>query len=717
MRSQRSIIFFAWAGLAVQALLVAGVIVFVLAGASSQTAAITALRERTQNAQLVNLTMQAVFLDSQRALRGYQATRRDRFLETYYADQDQFVLLLAQMRRMAWRSLLLGVTAQSDVAQAAFSAGDQAVTAGIRQGLRLYERASASSDAFLRRNAAVQRLLATQSNGLAAQSERTLGVGLAGTSMILALGLMGPMIAVAVGLRWASVPLHGITNMVRRRALGDFDIRLAPDGPADVRELAASINFLADESDRLRYFEDERARLQEAVRQASTRIRQNLNAAEVIREAVAAIEEQMGADFAWVGLASGADLKLAEGNRGVWDQIVGIVGYLPPDSLDWMREIYRRRASYCIQDLRAAEAEEIPAPIREILLSLGAASLLLTAFGAGSELLGVIALLRNDLERHWTAAEIAALESLAADIGRALEHARLYEGEQHLVTELQSLDQAKTSFLASSSHDLRTPLTSILGYVEILADAEAGPVAPEQAKMLDAVARNVRRLQTLIEDMLTISKIELGQFSSALRPVDLAHIVPQSADVIRPSAVGRGLNFQVACPDDGLMVDGDPEQLDRVVINLLSNAVKYTPSGGRVTLTAAREGDSVQLMVADTGMGIPEKDQQSLFTRFFRASNAVARAVPGSGLGLSIVRTVISNHHGEVSLTSQEGLGTTVTVRIPVLRTIPEQGEPSAAKTRTAPAGAAADRFPARRLLADGVPGPSPSARAAGRLS
>ena len=116
-----------------------------------------------------------------------------------------------------------------------------------------------------------------------------------------------------------------------------------------------------------------------------------------------------------------------------------------------------------------------------------------------------------------------------------------------------------------------------------------------------------------------------------------------------------------------MMVDGDPEQLDRVFINLLSNAMKYTPRGGTIRLSAGRDSECALLTVTDTGMGIPEHDQRSVFTRFFRASNAVAQQVPGSGLGLSIVQTVISNHHGDVVLESKEGEGTTVVVRIPLL--------------------------------------------------
>jgi two-component system phosphate regulon sensor histidine kinase PhoR len=170
----------------------------------------------------------------------------------------------------------------------------------------------------------------------------------------------------------------------------------------------------------------------------------------------------------------------------------------------------------------------------------------------------------------------------------------------------------------------------------------------------------------MIEDMLTISKIELGAFTSRLHPLDLTGLVPDAAQMIRLPAATGGLALEISCPDQEVMVDGDPEQLDRVLVNLLSNAVKYTPRGGSVVLTVESAGNSAVLTVADTGIGIPQEDQGSLFTRFFRASNAVEAAIPGSGLGLSIVRTIVANHHGELSIESALGRGTTVTVRIPL---------------------------------------------------
>jgi signal transduction histidine kinase len=168
--------------------------------------------------------------------------------------------------------------------------------------------------------------------------------------------------------------------------------------------------------------------------------------------------------------------------------------------------------------------------------------------------------------------------------------------------------------------------------------------------------------------MLTISKIELGAFTSNLRPVDLGRLIPEPADLIMPSMRDAGITFELSLPEQGLMVNGDAGQLGRVLMNLLTNAVKYTPRGGRVTCTAAATDDDAVLAVEDTGMGIPKDEQASLGTPFFRASNAVRREIQGSGLGLSIVRTVVRHHHGKLQLESVEGVGTKVTIRLPLLR-------------------------------------------------
>jgi signal transduction histidine kinase len=673
VREPRSIIFYAWAGLAAQALLAVGAIAFVLAGASYQRSAISDLHQKVQVLSVANLTLLGDFISAQRAAGGYQATGQAQFLEKYVAGKAGFGVAQDRVRRLAAiegaGDVMAEVAVQARTAGAAFAAYDRAAAApaGSSTAARLYADAATTSDAFLIQNNRLRRLLVGDSDELTFKSENILGVGLGWTVAVLAVGLMFPVIAGAVGLRYVSGPLHGATTAVRRRAMGDIRARAVPGGPADVRDLARSINFLADESDRARAAENDRVHLLAEVHQAAIRIRQHLHGQAVVREAVTAIREHLAVDFVWVGLVGEGRLADADGDEEAWRQMGDVLKYLQPDSLAWLQEIYQHRSSYRIQDLRAEEAADIPARIRETLIGWGAASVVITPFGVGPELLGCLAVARDDPGVPWSPAEVEAVESLAGDTGRGLEHARLYEGEERVIEELKAVDRAKAGFIAAASHDLRTPLTSIIGYVELLADGEAGLVGPEQVKMLDAVDRNAQRLKTLIEDVLTISKIELGAFTSRLAPVDLTSLVWAAADVIRPSAGVGGLTFETVAMDKGLMVDGDAEQLDRVLVNLLSNAVKYTPRGGSVSLSVAQEEGSAVITVADTGIGIPEKEQESLFTRFFRASNAVDRALPGSGLGLSIVRTIVANHHGQISLTSTEEEGTTVAVRLPLL--------------------------------------------------
>lgn len=667
MRQPRSIIFYAWALVAAQSALVVGVITFVLVGGARQRADLADLHVGAQTAQLANLTMVDNFLSAQQTVRTYQATGDLRLLAEYLTGKIRFYGSLDRLKRLAGADAAGLVAVQADLAERAFDADDRATVAATsdnRQAAVLYARASALSSRFVTQDQTLRALLARDSSRLAAEGSRTLDAGQGWVSAILVFGLMLPVIGVAVFLRWVSGPLHAATSMVRRRARGDMYVRLGPGGPADLRDLAQSMNFLSDETNRMREAAADRARLQVGVRQAAIRIREHLRGQDILTEAVTAVREHLRVDWVYAGIVRGGQLTLEGVNESARAADGDMVGYLPPDAIDWLRGIYRNRSSYRVQDLAGPEAQDIPVQIRKGLLELGGAVLLLTPFGAGPELLGALGLLRYDLDSPWTDAEAAAVDSLARDIGRGLEHARLYEVEEHLVAELKSLDAAKTSFLASASHDLRSPLTSIIGYVEILADSGEGPLLPTQARMVDAVDRNARRLMTLIENMLTTTKIEMGGFSTRRSPVDLAGLVTAAADMIRPAAAAGGLDLEVSCPPSGLIVDGDADQLDRVLVNLLSNAVKYTPKGGQVRTALVREGDAAVLTVADTGIGIPAQDQEALFTRFFRASNAVAGAVPGSGLGMSIARTIVTNHEGDISVESAEGAGTTVTVRI-----------------------------------------------------
>jgi signal transduction histidine kinase len=241
---------------------------------------------------------------------------------------------------------------------------------------------------------------------------------------------------------------------------------------------------------------------------------------------------------------------------------------------------------------------------------------------------------------------------------------RLRRREELLLGRLRALDAAKTDFMSTVSHELRTPLTSISGYLELLRDAEPGELSEAQERMLEVIGRNTRRLRELVEDILTLSRIESGSYNSDLVALDFAQLIERAVTTIAPAAdkAAVGLHCDVRGP---LPLLGDGVQLDRVLANLIGNAVKFTPAEGTVTVRAERLQGHTVLEVADTGMGIPRDEQQALFVRFFRATNAIRQAVPGTGLGLAIVRKIVDNHGGSIAVDSTENVGTTITVRLP----------------------------------------------------
>lgn len=236
--------------------------------------------------------------------------------------------------------------------------------------------------------------------------------------------------------------------------------------------------------------------------------------------------------------------------------------------------------------------------------------------------------------------------------------------ERRVVEQLAELDRRKNEFLGSLSHELRTPVASVLGYTELLLDGSVGPVTDEQRTMLLRIDRQGRRLHRQLEDLIILSEIVAGEFQVERRDVDLTAVVRRAVEVASPALAERHLALHVSMRRLPVLIRGDAGQLERVVVGLLTNAEKFTPEGGKVTLTLAREGEHCVLTVRDTGVGIAEEDLDQAFNSFFRSSAAYEQAVPGTGLGLAVAKSIVEIHEGSITVDSRLGHGTTVTVRL-----------------------------------------------------
>ena len=248
----------------------------------------------------------------------------------------------------------------------------------------------------------------------------------------------------------------------------------------------------------------------------------------------------------------------------------------------------------------------------------------------------------------------------------AEQNARALAVEQQIQDQLLEIDRVKSEFVANVSHELRTPLTSVSGYLELLADDLGDTLDPEHIEMMDVMRRNMVRLQTLIEDLLDLGRVE--REPETLKAVDIARLVEDVAKDLRLSAGGRHVTISVDVEEAPAVVLADATQLQRALVNLVSNAVKFSHEGGDVHMHLGKSEEAVEVTVSDTGIGIPRPDQAKVGERFYRASNAVTAHIPGTGLGLRMVQAIVNNHHGTFGLSSEEGRGTTATLRLPLQR-------------------------------------------------
>ncbi|MGH9055778.1 MAG: sensor histidine kinase [Acidimicrobiales bacterium] len=248
-------------------------------------------------------------------------------------------------------------------------------------------------------------------------------------------------------------------------------------------------------------------------------------------------------------------------------------------------------------------------------------------------------------------------------------------------------ERLREEFVALVSHELRTPLTAIVGYLEILLD-EAGSLAPDHARFLATVDRNAKRLLGLVGDLLETAHIDSGRLTVELEETDLTEIVSAAVESAQPRAQAAGVSLQL-CGRKSVQVVADAGRIGQVVDNLLTNAIKFTPAGGRVHLSLRDSEGRAVIEVADTGIGIPGAEQEQLFLRFFRATTATERGIPGIGLGLAIVKSIVEAHRGTISFSSSEASGTTFRIELPSGQAAPSASEPARSACPAAAGGLA----------------------------
>jgi signal transduction histidine kinase len=275
--------------------------------------------------------------------------------------------------------------------------------------------------------------------------------------------------------------------------------------------------------------------------------------------------------------------------------------------------------------------------------------------------------------------DVYLLELLGAQAAVAIANSHLFAEQRALaqqveasrsqlekdVVKLRELDRMKNEMVRMTSHDLKNPLQAAMINLDLLRDTLEGREEAEAAQSINVIDRQLERMNRIIRGILDLERARTGTLK--LETIAAARLVEEAADELRHITAERRIDFVVAVADDAPDIYCDVEQMKRVLVNLLENAFKFTPDQGRVRLTAAREGERLRFMVQDSGVGIPENAQANIFERFFRVNQAGTEHVSGSGLGLSLVKTVVEQHGGQVWFISREKVGTTFFVELPLM--------------------------------------------------
>jgi signal transduction histidine kinase len=232
--------------------------------------------------------------------------------------------------------------------------------------------------------------------------------------------------------------------------------------------------------------------------------------------------------------------------------------------------------------------------------------------------------------------------------------------------ELSALDRLKSQFFANVSHELRTPLTLILAPVEKL-KSDAANLGPSGQQLLDVIENNALRLLRLVNDILSLIRLEEGRAALSKRPIDMGHFLKHTAASMKHLAALKGVHLDLQDPTGDLLINADLDALEKIVGNVIANAIKFTPPGGRIDLSTACEDQSITVRVSDTGIGIPAEQLPHIFDRFYQVDGSATRRHQGLGLGLALVRELITRHSGDVTATSDAGHGTTFILRFPHL--------------------------------------------------
>jgi len=627
-----------------------------------------------------NIEVLRAMTDAQIGLNAYQLSADRTLLQPYFGARDRTMTALATLQDALATGLAPGDASglHQELTDRQHLAAEQWWTTAVTMELAISRgerteilQSRALFERFRAANAALDVHLTIERDQTQVEARALASRGQAITVVATLVALIAMLL---IGRRLAATisrPLTELRDAVVRQREGEPGVRASEgQGSKEMRSLAISFNELTTQNVALQQTQARALGMNQLTFGIASAIRGVSNTQQALDILCAELGEGLGVDRVVASTFDANGMTLFDAQWHLAD--LPALGEMSADLVAhlvrlanevWLAEGSRVRVDFLAPEVESSERA------RAFHRETGARSVIMAPIGFGDRVMGMVYAITVHDRREWSESEANTVRQVAGFVARADVEAENQERQREYVGQVQRLDQQKSDFLATVSHELRTPLTSIAGYLELLEDEDVGELTAQQHGMLEVISRSAGRLRSLIEDVMMLSRIEGGASKDNFVPVSIRSLVTRAGEELWLLAQSSAVELEIdAGPKDAIVL-GDRASLDRAVINILSNAIKFSRPGSVVTVTSTLDQEARRVLITcqDHGVGIPIRDQGDLFTRFFRASNATDQSIPGVGLGLSIVKQIVEDHHeGHLRLVSVEGEGTTVVIDLPL---------------------------------------------------
>jgi diguanylate cyclase (GGDEF)-like protein len=463
-------------------------------------------------------------------------------------------------------------------------------------------------------------------------------------------------------------PVHLLHVGAERIGQGDLDHRLSITTNDEIEQLADEFNRMAEQLkesySNLEQRVADRTRELAALNLIASTVNESLDLNEILEDTLIKVLEVMRVE-------AGSIRSLNEEHRTLvlmTSQGIPEPYAQPAQEVNLGEQIAGRVAQSGKPILIENAAEDTRYREESRLVQMGFLSIACVPIKSKERITGTLTL-ASRVPRVFSAQDLQLLSSIGNQIGTALENARLYEREQQMVKRLKEMDRFKSEFLSNVSHELRLPLTSILGFSELLLDQIPGSLTEDQEDYIKNMQSSGYHLLEIINNLLDLSKIKAGKMDLHVTEFKIKDLVENVKRTVTPLINKKQLILDTRVSGELPLVSADQSKVKQILLNLLSNAIKFTPSAGRITISAwannMQERPCISISVADTGIGIRPEDQHRIFDEFKQLDGTYTREYPGTGLGLTITKRFVEMQGGSIWVESQQGKGSTFTLTLP----------------------------------------------------